>query len=217
MRSDISARLGAIAALPLLTLAVASCQAPGTRAQSTRPVSGTARVSRATIPATITWAIGRTASGTDTAWSRVRPATNTTANIRAAALALAKQEGLPVDKVVDEIEVMFDVDGNPKTDPNVPGYSLSERTIRRWLNEEGWTPVDVSSYPMGAWPHPDADISKIKDAVTHFSINAAMDSVGVRDYDDRDIDDTIADVLEDVILRVRPRNQGTIDFLVMEP
>ncbi len=36
MRSDISARLGAIAALPLLALAVASCQAPGTRAQSTR-------------------------------------------------------------------------------------------------------------------------------------------------------------------------------------
>lgn len=37
MRSDISARLGAIAVLPLLALAVASCQAPGTRAaQSTR-------------------------------------------------------------------------------------------------------------------------------------------------------------------------------------
>lgn len=35
MRSDISARLGAIAALPLLALAVASCQAPGTRTQST--------------------------------------------------------------------------------------------------------------------------------------------------------------------------------------
>ena len=35
MRSDISARLGAIAVLPLLALAVASCQAPGTRTQST--------------------------------------------------------------------------------------------------------------------------------------------------------------------------------------
>jgi hypothetical protein len=133
--------------------------------------------------------------------------------VKNAALGFAMQEGFPIDMVVDEIETRFDANGNLKTDQNIPGYRLAEKTVKRWLDKEGWPEVDVSSYPMGAVPHPDADISRIKDAVTHFSVNAAMDAVAVRDSPGRRIKDTVHDVLQDVVLNVRPRNQRVLEFL----
>ena len=134
-------------------------------------------------------------------------------HIKKSARALFEQEGLQRDMVVVDIERRFDKEGKPKTDLNIPGYELSERTVQRWIVDEGWTQVDVSNFPLGAIPNPDAMVSGIKDAVLHYSINVAEDSVSVRDYPGRPIRDTVKEVLEDVVLQARPRRQGVIKFL----
>jgi hypothetical protein len=134
-------------------------------------------------------------------------------HINQAVLALAWRDGLPKDAIVDEIDRLFDADGNPTNDPDGPGYQISERTVQRWINKAGLPQVDVSNFPAGAIPHPDADISKIKDAILRIAINAAEDSVEVRDDPRLPIREVVRLVLADVILSARPRSQGVMNFL----
>jgi hypothetical protein len=134
-------------------------------------------------------------------------------HIKQAVLSLAKRDGLTKGPIMVEIEVLFDADGNPRPEPIGPGYQITERTIQRWLNEAGVTKVDVSNFPAGAFPHPDADISKIRDAMTRIAINAAEDSVEVRDDPRLPIREVVGLVLADVAVTARPRSQEIMTYL----
>jgi hypothetical protein len=134
-------------------------------------------------------------------------------HIKQAARTLFEGHGLQPDGVVVEIEQRFGKDGKLRADPNVPGYEVSERTIQRWIISDGWADVDVSNFPLGVIPSRDTMVSNIKDAVLHYSITVAQEMVPVRDYPGRNIRDTVRDVLEDVVLRARPRSRGVIKFL----
>ena len=134
-------------------------------------------------------------------------------HIKQAVLSLAKRDGLSKGSIMVQIDILFDADGNPTDNPSGPGYQITERTIQRWLNEAGVTKVDVSNFPAGAFPHPDADISKIRDAMTRIAINAAEDSVEVRDDPRLSIREVVRLVLTDVAVTARPRSQEIMTYL----
>ena len=134
-------------------------------------------------------------------------------HINRAVLALASGQGLRKEAIVDEIDRLFDANGNPTDDPAGPGYQISERTVQRWLYEKGVTQVDVSNFPAGAIPHPDADISKIKDAILRIAITAAEDSVEVRNDPRLPMREIVKKVLADVTVSARPRSQAVMNFL----
>jgi hypothetical protein len=139
-------------------------------------------------------------------------------HIKAAAKKL-NQEGSGPEQIVDQLEILFDVVGNPKTDPDAPGFSVSEKQVDRWIKGNAkagelpwidWKKMD--DLPITALPADNLDVSGIKDAVLHFAIIAAEESV--RRYWSQSVSATvkgrkqiIRNVLLDVQLRIRPRGR----------
>ena len=117
------------------------------------------------------------------------------------------------------VEERFDVDGNPKTDPNAPGYQLAEKTVKRWMQGNpkkdelpwiNWKKID--DLPLTSNKDDNHNLSGINDAVLHFSILAAEESVpqhysqsGAKSYKGRK--DIIRKVLLDVQARTRPKGR----------
>lgn len=117
------------------------------------------------------------------------------------------------------VDETFDVDGNPKTDPNAFGYQLSEKTVTRWMrgnpnkDEEPWINWKaVDDLPLTANEDDNHDVSHIKDAVLHFSILEAERLVN-RFYSHRLAKDAkgrkeiIRKVLLEVQMRTRPKGR----------
>ena len=82
------------------------------------------------------------------------------------------------------VEEKYDVDGNPKSAPNAPGYQLSAKTVTRWMKgnaktgELPWiTWKQIDDLPLTANADDNHDISGIKDAVLHFAILVAEERV----------------------------------------
>ena len=126
---------------------------------------------------------------------------------------------LDEEEIVLQVESVFDVDGNPKTDPNAPGYQIAERTVQRWMKGNpktgelpwiDWKKID--DLPLTALPDDNHEISGIKDAVLHFAIMVAEDRVpnyysqsGVKTAKGRK--EIIRKVLLDVQARTRPKGR----------
>ena len=126
---------------------------------------------------------------------------------------------LDENETVLKVEEKYDVDGNLKTDPDAPGYQLSEKTVKRWMkgNAKGgglpwinWKKID--DLPLTALPDDNHEISGIKDAVLHFAIMVAEQQVG-RYYSQSAAKtvigrkEIIRKVLLDVQVRTRPKGR----------
>ena len=130
-------------------------------------------------------------------------------------------EGSALDEgqIVDQVESVFGLDGNPKTDPNAPGYSISEKQVGRWMKGNpktgelpwiNWKKID--DLPLTALPDDNHEVSGIKDAVLHFAIMVAEQQVG-RYYSQtaaktvKGRKEIIRKVLLDVQMRTRPKGR----------
>ena len=126
---------------------------------------------------------------------------------------------LDEEEIVLQVEERFDVDGNPKTDPNALGFQLAEKTVTRWMKgnpkkgELSW--IDwkkINDLPLTSNEDDNHDISGIKDAVLHFAILVAEERVpnyysqsGVKTAKGRK--EIIRKVLLDVQARTRPKGR----------
>ena len=126
---------------------------------------------------------------------------------------------LDEEEIVLQVESVFDVDGNPKTDLNAPGYQLSEKTVQRWMKGNpktgelpwiDWKKID--DLPLTSNEDDNHDISRIKDAVLHFAIMAAEESV-LRHWSQsasktaKTRKEIVRKVLLDVQMRTRPKGR----------
>ena len=91
---------------------------------------------------------------------------------------------LDENETVLKVEEKYDVDGNLKTDPDAPGYQLSEKTVKRWMQGNpkkdelpwiNWKKID--DLPLTSNEDDNHKLSGIDDAVLHFSILVAEERV----------------------------------------